>query len=83
MKEKTDEEKILARIREADRPLSLTELQIIGISESTAGARLREMTRAGLTFCEYRKGKRFKHWGLPEWSGPAQRDLPLGAVNVA
>ncbi len=77
VKEKTVKEKILDRLREADRPLAIHEFNIMGVSESTVGARLRDLTQEGKLTRGFRKDTGFKEWSLPEWDGPAQRDLGI------
>ena len=60
--------KIRNRLALAKMPLCLHELKIPGVSESAAGARLREATRRGDTVCSRVPGKRFKSWKLNEVS---------------
>ncbi len=60
----TAREKIRTRLALADEALPLHALKIPGVSESAAGARLREMTRNGETLCITVPGKKFKVWTL-------------------
>lgn len=43
---------------------SLFEFNLVGVSESAIGARLRETTQIWLTECRVRPGKNFKEWRL-------------------
>lgn len=83
MKEKTVYDKIMDRLRTADRPLAVHEFQILGVSENGLAARLREMTQEGKLTNSYRKGQRVKEWGLPEWSEPKQLALIEGVTPPA
>jgi hypothetical protein len=56
--------KILSRLALADEPLALHQLNIPDVSESAAGARLREYTRAGVTVRVKVPGKKFLSWTL-------------------
>lgn len=55
---------ILARLREAGRPLACHELHIPCVSENAAATRLSEMARAGLVVGRTRPGKAFKEWTI-------------------
>ena len=55
---------IRIRLANSDSVLALHEFKIEGTTESVVGARLREMTRAGETYCLMVPGKRYKAWGL-------------------
>lgn len=53
---------ILETLAMSDRPLALHELNITGISECSASARLREMARIGQVIGQRREGKSYKEW---------------------
>lgn len=57
---------ILARLREAGRPLPVHELNIMGVSENGAATRLAEMARQGLVIGVPVPGKRFKSWTVAD-----------------
>lgn len=59
---KTAREKILDRLSLADGPLPLHELNIHGVSQAAASARLREMKRDGLVESVRVEGKKFTAW---------------------
>lgn len=61
---KTAREKILNRLALADNPLPLHELNIQGVSQAAASARLREMKREGLVLSVPVEGKRYTAWIL-------------------
>lgn len=64
---------ILARLREAGRPLPVHELNIMGVSENGAATRLAEMARAGLVVGVPTPGKRYKSWIVQ----PQELRLPI------
>ncbi len=55
---------ILARLAEATRPIPLHELDVIGVSQAAASARLREMARENLVESVPVPGKRFTAWRI-------------------
>lgn len=61
---KTAREKILDRLALAENPLALHELDINGVSQAAASARLREMAREGLVVSIPVAGKRYTAWIL-------------------
>ena len=71
--------KILQRLALADLPLPIHALDIPGVSQTSASARLREMAREGLVVKYPVKGKHFDAWALtpesdidfskPYWAG--------------
>lgn len=61
---KTAREKILDRLALADNPLALHDLNIQGVSQAAASARLREMAREGLVVSVPVAGKRYTAWIL-------------------
>lgn len=65
--------RIVARLYASPEPLPLHRLDIPGVSESAAGARLRELTRDGITQAVKVPGKKFLAWRLT----PADLTLPL------
>ena len=68
---------VVKRLYEANAALPLHALGIPGVSESAAGARLRELTRDGITEVVKVPGKKFKAWRLK----PADLTLPLTVVG--
>ena len=62
---------ILARLRESTEALPLHALNVHGVSQTAASARLREMAREGIVQSVPVAGKRFTAWKM------AQIDLSL------
>lgn len=56
--------KIIARLHWSDRPLALHELNIEGVSQAAASARLRELAREGVAISVKVPGKRYTAWAL-------------------
>ncbi len=65
--------RIVARLYESREALPLHALRIEGVRESAAGARLRELTRDGITEAVRVPGKKFLAWRMV----PADLTLPL------
>ena len=63
---------ILARLTESSAPLPLHALDIPGVSQTAASARLRELARAGIVESVPVPFKRFTAWRLK----PGQPTLP-------
>lgn len=55
---------ILQRLALADLPLPIHDLNITGVSQTSASARLRELHREGLVVKYPVKGKKFDAWAL-------------------
>lgn len=72
----TARSKIVARLYSSPEPLPLHRLEIPGVSESAAGARLRELTRDQITERVKIPGKKFYAWRMK----PADLTLPLTVV---
>ena len=64
---------IIKRLYEAQAPLAVHELGIIGVSENGAATRLSELAGKGVVVGTIRAGAKFKEWRL----APAQGVLPL------
>lgn len=62
---------IVARLAQAPAPLALHELDIVGVSQTSASARLRELAREGIVQSVPVPGKRYTAWRL------APKDLTL------
>ena len=67
--------KILQRLALADLPLPIHDLNITGVSQTSASARLRELHREGLVVKYPVKGAKYDSWALkPEsdsdWERP-------------
>lgn len=60
----TARQMIVKRLYEAARPLALHELDLIGVNQAAASARLRELRRDGLVSSVPVPGKRFTAWVL-------------------
>ena len=60
----TARQKILQRLALADLPLPIHALDIEGVSQTSASARLREIHREGLVIKTKAPGKRFDLWAL-------------------
>ena len=56
--------KILQRLALADLPLPLHQLDLDGVSQAAASARLRELKKEGLVVSVPVKGKKFTAWIL-------------------
>ena len=56
--------KILQRLALADLPLPLHQLDLDGVSQAAASARLRELKKEGLVVSVPVKGKKFTAWML-------------------
>lgn len=69
-------EAVIRRLYEAGQPLPLHALKVPGVSESAAGARLRELTREGITVRVQVPGKKFLAWTLAK----VDSDLPFEAA---
>lgn len=69
----TARQKIIARLYGSSEPLPLHALNIDGVSESAAGARLRELTRDKITQVVKVPGRKFLAWRLT----PNDLKLPL------
>lgn len=69
----TAKEKILFRLRESSIPLPIHALDISGVSQTSASARLREMARDNLVRSVPVPGKRFTAWAIV----PHDLTLPL------
>lgn len=65
----TARDKILMRLSGASRPLALHELDIPGVSQAAASARLREMAKENLVVSFPVPGKRFTSWALAALKG--------------
>ena len=72
----TAKELILARLSHTEIPLAIHELQIGGVSQTAASARLREMKRDGLVVSVPIPGRKFTAWSL------AKKDLTLPLVGA-
>ena len=66
-------DKILARLASSPWPTPLHKLDIPGVSECSASARLREMQREGIVYSVPVPGKKFTAWALV----PKDLVLPL------
>lgn len=66
---------ILRRLAEASRPVALHELNIQGVSQSAASARLREMARENLVVSFPVPGKKFTAWLLAALKGQMALNL--------
>lgn len=62
---------ILNALRGQPEPLAIHQMSLIGISQTAASARLREMRREGLVRSVPVRGKRFTAWKL----APLQEEL--------
>ena len=69
----TAKQKIVARLSESARPLPIHHLDIPGVSECSASARLREMQREGLVYSVPVPGTKYTAWALI----PKELALPL------
>lgn len=67
---------ILERLAHTEIPLALHQLQIGGVSQTAASARLREMKKAGLVVSVPIPGRKFTAWAL----APKDLTLPLTVV---
>ena len=56
--------KILQRLALADLPLPIHDLNITGVSQTSASARLRELHREGLVVKYPVKGRKYDAWAL-------------------
>lgn len=65
--------KIVSRLYSASAPLALHELNIAGVSQAAASARLRELKRDGIVQSVPVEGKRYTAWRLT----PAIPTLPF------
>lgn len=64
---------IIKRLYEAQAPVPLHALDIVGVSQTAASARLREMKREGIVVSVPVPGRRYTAWKL----APAEQLLPL------
>ena len=62
----TAKDAILRHLMDARRPLAIHEIDIPGISQNSAAARLRELTQEGQLVRQFRPGKSFKEWMIPQ-----------------
>ena len=67
----TAKHKLIAHLYKSERPLAVHEIQIEGVSQTSASARLREMRRDGIVVKTKAEGKAYDLWSL------AQADLTL------
>ena len=58
-------QRIIARLYEAGRPVALHELDIDGVSQTSASVRLREMAREKIVIKVRAEGKHYDLWMLP------------------
>lgn len=69
-------EKIIARLRLSPEPLAIHDLNLDGVSQTSASARLRELARDGIVQSVRVPGKRYTAWTL----APKDLVLPLNSV---
>lgn len=74
----TTRQLLAKRLYEAARPLALHELELVGVNQAAASARLREMKRDGVVVSVPVPGKKFTAWMLT----PADLTLPLTVVGA-
>lgn len=73
-------ELIYRRLRRSEHPLAVHELDITGVSQCSASARLREMARDGIVLSVPAPGKAYKLWTVPEMMkdiGESEADLEI------
>ena len=69
----TAKQKIMARLSSSPWPVPLHKLDIPGVSECSASARLREMARLGIVYSVPVPGTKYTAWALV----PKELTLPL------
>lgn len=60
----TAKDEIIRCLALATKPLAIHEFDIVGHSQTSISARLREMQRCGAVVSRIRPGKSFKEWAL-------------------
>lgn len=76
----TARQKILQRLALADLPVPIHDLNLTGVSQTSASARLRELAKDGLVVSVPVKGKRFTAWMLTpqsdyKWAQDVETDI--------
>lgn len=67
----TVKEALIQELSHSDRPLAIHEIGLMGVSQTSMSARLREMARAGIVVSVPVPGRKYTAWAIK----PGQGDL--------